>query len=74
MSKRAIARRVFITIGVVELLLFSVTGFKNSTAGIAGMMFLFIGATNFCSQCPLISALKRMFNRSTWNKVPTQKL
>jgi len=74
MSKRTIARRVFITIGVVELLLFAVTGLTNSTAGVSGIMFLFIGATNFCSQCPLLSAFKRMFNRSKWNKIPTHKL
>ncbi len=74
MSKRAIARRVFITIGVVELLLFIVTGFANSTAAVVGVMFLFIGATNFCTQCPLLSAFKRMFNRSKWNKIPTQKI
>ena len=74
MSKRAIARRVFITIGVVELLLFLVSGLTNSTAGVVGMMFIFIGATNFCLQCPLLSVFKRIFDRSKWNKIPTQKL
>ncbi|MDP1676818.1 MAG: hypothetical protein Q8L88_08095 [Bacteroidota bacterium] len=74
MSKRAMARRVFFTIGIVELLLFAVTGLANSSAGVVGVMFLFIGATNFCSQCPLLSAFKRMFNKSKWNKVSTQKL
>lgn len=74
MSKRAIARRVFITIGVFELLLFVMSGATNSTAGVVGAMFTFIGATNFCTQCPLLSAFKRMFNRSKWNKIPTRKL
>lgn len=74
MSKRAIARRVFITIGIVELLLFVISGLSNSTAAIVGMMFIFVGATNFCTQCPLLSAFKRMFNRSKWNKIPTDKL
>ncbi len=74
MSKRAIARRAFITIGVIELLLFIAAGLNNSATAFAGMVLLFIGATNFCTQCPLLSAFKRMFNRSKWNKIPKQKL
>lgn len=74
MSKRAMARRIFMTIGIVELLLFVVSGLTNSTAGVVGMLLLFIGATNFCTQCPLLSAFKRMFNRSKWNSIPTKKI
>lgn len=74
MTKRTIVQRVFITIGVAGLLLFVVSGLNNSTASVMGGLFLFIGGTNFFSQCPLLSAAARIFNRKHWNTIRTQTL
>lgn len=74
MTKRVIARKVFVIIGAVELLLFVVSGLNNSTAGGVGGFFLFVGGTNFFVQCPLLSAVTRMFKRKQWNRIHTQKM
>jgi hypothetical protein len=41
---------------------------------LGGGMFLFIAATNFCSQCPLLSAVQRMFSLRKKVSVDTKKI
>jgi len=74
MTKRTIVRGIFIAVGLLELLFFGLGGFKEYALLIGGGMFIFIAATNFCTQCPLLSAIVRLFKKSTLNKIETKKI
>ena len=74
MTKRTIVRGIFIAVGLLELLFFGLGGFKEYALLIGGGMFVFIAATNFCTQCPLLSAIVRFFKKSTLYKIETKKI
>ena len=74
MTKRTLVRGIFMAVGLLELLFFGLGGFKEYALLIGGGMFVFIAATNFCTQCPLIFAVTRMFKKTTHNKIETKKI
>ncbi len=74
MTIRKTARILFIVFGLFELGLFTASGFESTPDLIGGGMLLFIGATNFCTQCPLLSAVTEMFKRRRYKKISTDKI
>ena len=74
MKIRSMVRLVFIVGGLIEVYVFVSGGFKRYPDLFMGGMFIFIAATNFCTQCPLFSAVKRMFKRQHHKKIATEKI
>jgi hypothetical protein len=74
MKFRTILRIVLIALGLVELVLYFVEGFADHSRLIGAGIPLFIGATNFCTQCPLLSVITRHFRRKDRNEIPVTRL
>ncbi|MFA6455240.1 MAG: hypothetical protein WCW40_00350 [Bacteroidota bacterium] len=70
---RTVVRLAIAFLGVIELFLFVWSGFQSVPDAFGGGMLLFISATNFCTQCPLLSAITRMFKRER-TTISTEKL
>ncbi len=74
MTTRTIIRRFLIGIGLTELILFIFSNPGNTALLTTGVMALIMGLTNFCSQCPLFSAITRIFKRSKQQKVIMKRI
>jgi len=74
MTIRKIVRVLFIIFGLVEIFVYFRSGFESYPDLFMGGMFIFMSATNFCTQCPLISAVTRMFRRQKHKKIVTEKI
>ncbi len=71
---RKIARSLVAGLGVFELVMYASGGFQEHMVAVMGMMLVMMSATNFCTQCPLLSALKRMFGFGTRKSIATKKI
>ncbi len=71
---RKIARGAFAGLGLFEMFMYASGGFQEHMIAVMGMMFVMMSATNFCTQCPLLSALKRMFGFGTRKSIATKKI
>lgn len=71
---RNIARMVFAGLGSFELIMYVVSGFQDHMVAVMGMMFVMMAATNFCTQCPLLSALKQIFGFGARKSIATKKI
>jgi len=74
MKFRTILRIALIALGMVELVLYGTEGFANHSRLISAGIPLFIGATNFCTQCPLLSVITRHFRRKDRKEIPVTRL
>jgi len=66
-------RLILALLGVIEFIIFAGSGFQSIPDAFGGAMLLFIAATNFCTQCPLLSAVTQFFRRKR-TAIPTRKL
>ena len=73
-TKRNAIRIVFAVTGLIQCILFMTEGFEEWMLVFSGGMFIMISATNFCSQCPLISALKQIISEGKIKRIPIEKL
>lgn len=70
MKFRTIFRIILITLGVIELVLYVSEGFADHSRLIGAGIPLFISATNFCTQCPLLSVVTRYFRKKDRKEIP----
>lgn len=77
MEKREVRkylRMVLVLFGVGHLIASAAEGFRDMfPLAVAGMSF-FVAATNFCTQCPLLSAVRRMLSRKRNTVIATKKI
>jgi hypothetical protein len=71
---RDTARLFFAVFGLVQLILFTIGGFAESAQAVFGAMLFMMAATNFCSQCPLFSAVKHLLHSKKSKTIPTEKI
>ncbi len=69
-----IARLIVASFGGSALFHYASTGFNDHFAAMTGMMFMMMAATNFCTQCPLLSSVQRMFGFGPSHSVKTDRL
>jgi hypothetical protein len=67
-------RIAMVLFGAGHLIAAAVEGFRDSFPLVIAGMSIFIAATNFCTQCPLLSAVKRIFSWKKSTVVETTKL
>ena len=71
---RNAARILVGAFGISALFHYASTGFVDHFAAVMGMMFMMMSATNFCTQCPLLSAVKRMFGLGSRKTIKTDRI
>ncbi|NUN71090.1 MAG: hypothetical protein HUU02_15420, partial [Bacteroidetes bacterium] len=49
-------------------------GFRDTFPLAVAGMSVFVAATNFCTQCPLLSAVRRMLSRKRTAVIDTKKI
>lgn len=71
---RTVARIIIAGFGISALFHYASSGFIDHFAAVMGMMFVMMSATNFCTQCPLLSAVKRMFGLGSRKTIKTDRI
>jgi len=71
---RDIARMLFAGMGVLQWILFVLGGLHDGMQLIFGGMLMMMAVSNFCSQCPLLSAVKRMLSLKKRKVIVTEKV
>jgi hypothetical protein len=71
---RTAARIIVGSFGISALFHYASSGFVDHFAAVMGMMFVMMSATNFCTQCPLLSAVKRMFGLGSRKTIKTDRI
>ncbi len=71
---RTAARILVGGFGLSALFHYASTGFGDHFAAVMGMMFIMMSATNFCTQCPLLSAVKRMVGLGSGKSIKTDRI
>lgn len=71
---RSVLRALVFLYGSYQFVLYAVGGFADVTYLFSAGMMMFIGATNFCSQCPLLSAFTKYFKKNRKQVVSIDKL
>ncbi len=74
MKFRTIIRIALIALGAIELVLYATEGFADHSRLIGAGIPLFIGATNFCTQCPLLSVVTRYFRKKDRKEIPVTRI
>jgi hypothetical protein len=67
-------RILFMGVGLYQWIVFAAGGFAEGMMVISGGMFMMMAATNFCSQCPLLSAVKSLVSSKKNTVIPTEKI
>ncbi len=71
---RNYARILFGLFGVFQIGVYVSEGMTDHMLALVGLMFFGMAATNFCTQCPLFSAVKRMVGIGTPKRIDTDKV
>ena len=71
---RNAARIIVGGFGLSALFHYAATGFVDHFAAVLGMMFMMMSSTNFCTQCPLLSAMKRLLGFGSGRSIETDRI
>lgn len=71
---RKYLRIALVVFGIGHLIAAAAEGFRDLFPLAVAGMSIFVAATNFCTQCPLLSAMRRMLSRKRNTVIATKKI
>lgn len=71
---RKYLRIAMVVFGIGHLIAAAAESFRDLFPLAVAGMSIFVAATNFCTQCPLLSAVRRMLSRKRNTVIATKKI